>query len=390
MNREHDDIAIAGAGIAGLAIGRLLSREGFRVRVYEQARCFARVGAGIQMTPNAVMALRGMGLDAHACDVAFHPQMGLAREFDTGDVTNELRMSEFPERYGAPHLCMHRGDLHHILASDLPGDLVSFGKRIVACSQQDELVSLAFADGSTATARALIGADGIHSAVRRQLFGDDTPLSTGKISYRAIVPAALIKGAVSQARVKWWGPDRHIVVYYNSRAMDEVYFGAIVPESTRPDALESWSAIGDIAELRRLFEGFHPEVLAILDACESVNLYTILEREPIESWGTGRISLIGDACHPMTPFMSQGGAQSLEDAAILYRCIREAGLDCIDQAFQRYASIRRPRTADIQTTSRKNTWMRRATNPDWLYGYDAWLTPLDAPSEIDRLEQAAN
>ena len=368
-------IAVVGAGMGGLAAAATFARAGFRVRVYEQASRFARVGAGIQMMPNSMKVLRGLGLEERLRGIAFAPRSHLNRTWDTGEVTNELPMPE--SLYGAPYLCMHRATLHDALASAVPPELVELGKKLVGLEPLAGKVTLAFADGTRVTADAVVGADGVHSTVRDLLLGRDDPQWKGRIAYRAVFPATLVARDLGPSRTKWWGTDRHIVIYYTTAARDEVYFVTSVPEPVEWLTRESWSAKGDVRELRAAYEGFHADVRAVLDACPDCHKWAILEREPLARWSDGRVALLGDACHPMTPYMAQGAATSIEDAAVLARCLAASGGENVAGAFARYEAHRKPRTSRIQAISSANTWLRRAEGDTaWLYGYDAWNVPL--------------
>jgi salicylate hydroxylase/6-hydroxynicotinate 3-monooxygenase len=214
--------------------------------------------------------------------------------------------------------------------------------------------------------------------VRETLLGPVAPRFTGRVAYRTTYPASrLTSTRIAPARTKWWGPDRHMVVYYVTAARDELYFVTSVPESGDWITPESWSAKGDLDELRAAYAGFHPEVQAVLDACPEVYKWGLFERDPHPRWRDGRIVLLGDACHPMTPYMAQGAASALEDAAVLTRSLEQTG-DDLASAFALYEATRKPRASAIQSGSSSNTWLRDATDPSWVYGYDAWSAPLGA------------
>jgi 2-polyprenyl-6-methoxyphenol hydroxylase-like FAD-dependent oxidoreductase len=374
-------IAIVGAGIGGLAIAATLRRFGMEARVYEQAERFARIGAGIQMMPNSMKVLRQIGIDDRLRRVSFAPYSHLNRVWDTGEVTRELPMPE--SLYRSPYLCMHRAELHEALLSALPSEVIHLGCKLVGLDQTADSVTLAFADGSRATADAVIGADGVHSVVRDIIVGPDAPIHKGRIAYRAVFPAALMNGHdIGPSRTKWWGVDRHIVIYYTNSARSEVYFVTSVPEPAEWLTRESWSAKGDVRELREAYAGFHPDVRAVLEACPDCHKWAILEREPLPRWSQGRAVLLGDAAHPMTPYMAQGGATAIEDAAVLARCLAEVEGEDIEGAFRRYEAHRKPRTSVVQAISSANTWMREGTSDTaWLYGYDAWHADLDRPAD---------
>jgi salicylate hydroxylase/6-hydroxynicotinate 3-monooxygenase len=178
---------------------------------------------------------------------------------------------------------------------------------------------------------------------------------------------------IGPSRTKWWGIDRHIVIYYTKADRSEIYFVTSVPEPAEWMTRESWSAKGDVDQLRAEYERFHPEVRAVLNACPDCHKWAILEREPLPRWSEGRVVLLGDACHPMTPHMAQGAATSIEDAAILARCLDAASADGMEAALERYEAHRKPRTSRIQAISSANTWMQKGEqDTSWLYGYDAW------------------
>jgi 2-polyprenyl-6-methoxyphenol hydroxylase-like FAD-dependent oxidoreductase len=376
MSAKKLSLAIVGAGMGGLTVAATLRRAGFDVQVFEQAARFERVGAGIQMMPNSMKVLRRIGVEEKLRPVAFEPYSHLNREWDTGCVTRELPMPE--SLFGAPYLCMHRAVLHDALASVVPAEVINLSKKLIGLDQRAGKVTLAFADGTREQADAVIGADGVHSLVRDIIIGPDTPIHKGRIAYRAVYPAALLRGCdIGPSRTKWWGVDRHIVIYYTTADRSEVYFVTSVPEPAEWLTRESWSAKGDVRELRRAYEGFHPDVRAVLEACPDCHKWAILEREPLPRWSDGRVVLLGDACHPMTPYMAQGAATAIEDAAILARCLEEVDGEDIEAAFQRYEAHRKPRTSRIQAISSANTWMRGGDgDTSWLYGYDAWNAPL--------------
>lgn len=381
---DKTSIAIAGAGMGGLAAAAALRRIGVDVQVYEQAHQFARVGAGIQMLPNSMKVLRGLGIEERLRRVSFEPVSHLNRIWDTGELMRELPMQE--SAFGAPYLCMHRAELHDALLSILPGGIIHLSKKLIGLDPQKDRVTLRFGDGTTATADAVIGADGIHSVVRELIIGPDRPIHKGRIAYRAVYPAALLNGRdIGSSRTKWWGPDRHIVIYYTTRARSEIYFVTSVPEPAEWLTQESWSAKGVVRDVCKAYEGFHPDVMAVLEACPDCHKWAILEREPLPRWSDGRVVLLGDACHPMTPYMAQGAATAIEDAAILARCIDLEGGN-FEAAFHRYEAHRKPRTSRIQAISSANTWMKGGDNdPTWLYGYDAWTVTLTPTEYVETL-----
>jgi 6-hydroxynicotinate 3-monooxygenase len=370
------DIAIIGAGMGGLAAAAALAKLGMAATIYEQAPAFARVGAGIQLTPNAVKVLRGLGLEQRLVAASFRPEVGFNRTWDTGEVTYLHPMGrQIEERYGAPDIAMHRATLHAALVSCVPAASIRLGMTLVGLDQGADGVRLRFENGRTVRADAVIGADGIHSVVRRTLFGAESAHFTGQVAYRAVFPARLIGREVDH-RVKWWGVGRHIVSYKVDPRRDEVYFIASTPE---PDfRTESWSAMGDRDMLLDAYAGFHRDARALLGAAPEVRKWALLGREPMETWTAGCAIVIGDAAHPMLPTMAQGAGSAMEDAVVLARCLAGVGPDGVEEAFARCVGLRRERTARFQEGSRQNVWMqtRAATPTDWVYEYDAWNVAL--------------
>jgi 6-hydroxynicotinate 3-monooxygenase len=370
-------VAILGAGMGGLAAAAALRRIGLEPTVYEQAAQFTRLGAGIQIGCNAMKVLREFGLEPELRRQAFYPRSWNNKDHDTGEVRFDMTFGEAAEaKYGAPYLLAHRGDLHAALASAVPAETIRLDHRLIGLeTATDGAVSLSFANGVRVQADAVIAADGVHSFVKEQLFGRDKPNFTGRIAYRTVYPASLLEGYAIDDCTKWWGPDRHIVIYYVKPDRSEIYFVTSQPEPGF--SVESWSAMGDVGELRAAFEGFHSQVQRVLAACPSVHKWALVDRDPLPRWSEGNIALLGDACHPMTPYMAQGAAMAIEDAAVLSRCLAGVEREGVAAAFRRFEAVRKPRTSRVQLSSRTNTWLRDPTNPDWVYGYDAWTEPLD-------------
>jgi 6-hydroxynicotinate 3-monooxygenase len=370
-------IAIVGAGMGGLAAAAALQRVGIEVDVYEQAEQFARLGAGIQVGCNAMKVLRTLGLEQRMRQQSFYPRSWNNRDWRTGEVKFDMIFGESAEqKFGAPYLLAHRGDLHAALASAVRAGCIRLGHKLIGLDETSERIKLTFANGTIATADAVVGADGVHSIVRDILFGASSVNFTGRIAYRTTYPASLLGGEKIDDCTKWWGEDRHIVIYYVKPDRSEVYLVTSQPE---PEfRIESWSAKGDVKELRKAFAGFSFEVERVLAACPDVHKWAIVERDSLDHWAEGRVTLLGDACHPMTPYMAQGAAMAIEDAAVLSRCLDGVEREGIADAFSRFEATRKQRTTRVQETSRRNTWLKEKTDADWVYAYDAWSVPLAA------------
>jgi salicylate hydroxylase/6-hydroxynicotinate 3-monooxygenase len=235
---------------------------------------------------------------------------------------------------------------------------------------------MSFENGATAEADCLIGADGVHSLVSEALFGEDAPRFNGRIAYRTVFPAGRLKGFEIRNCTKWWGEDRHVVIYPVKPDRSELYFVTSQPEPGFE--IESWSATGDTRVLRDAFEGFHPEVQGVLAAAPEVHKRPLVERDPLDRWVDGHVALLGDSCHPMTPYMAQGAAMAIEDGAVLSRCLEGADRAGVAAALGRYERTRMERTSKVQLTSRQNSWGKGVTDVDWVYSYNAWEAPLAA------------
>lgn len=366
-------IGICGGGIGGLAAAIALRAAGRDdVVVYEQAPLFGRVGADINLTPNAVRALDGLGggVGERLRETAARPTYRISRTWDTGEETSRLEMGNAAqERYGSPQLTMHRADLLAALTDALPERVVQLGRRVVGVETGDRH-RLTFDDGGTVEVDVLVGADGIHSVVRTALFGPENPTFTGVVAYRAVVPVERLAGVPNlDAFTKWWGPDpeTQIVTFPLNRGRDIFVFATMALDAWRH---ESWTTPGRVEDLRAAYRGFHPEARALLDACDDVLISALYVRDPLPSWTVGTATLLGDACHPMMPFMAQGAGMAIEDAVVLTRELT-GGADP-GAALKAYESARLPRTARVQIGSRGNSWLKDSANGDWVYGYDAW------------------
>jgi salicylate hydroxylase len=376
------DIGIVGAGIGGLTAAIALRALGHTVTVYEQAAQFMRVGADINLTPNAVRALDGLGAAVKQGIRASgaRPTFRISRDWDTGLETSRLTMGDTAElRYGAPQLTIHRADVLAVMANAVPAECVVFSKRLCGLNQSDEGVQLDFEGGQQALHDVVLGADGIHSKIRTALFGEEQPRFTGVVSFRAVVPTDKLRRLPEiEAFTKWWGPtpQSQIVTFPLNQGRDTFIFATTGQDSWQE---ESWTRPGDVNELRSFYRDYHPDARALLDACESVLKSALYEREPLPQWSVGRVSLLGDACHPMLPFMAQGAGMAIEDGVVVARCLAQAQqLADVAPALQRYATARQGRTAEIQIGSRGNQWMKTQGNADGVYGYDAWAVPVPA------------
>ncbi|THJ33692.1 salicylate hydroxylase [Lampropedia aestuarii] len=375
-------IGIVGGGVGGLAAANALHQAGHHVSVFEQSQQFMRVGADINLTPNAVRALDGLGsaVAEQTRASAARPTHRISRIWDSGEETSRLAMGDEAERlYGAPQLTIHRADLLAAFADAFPQDQVYFSKRAHSISEDAQGVHITFTDGEVFKGLdVLVGADGIHSVVRSALFGQESPRFTGVVAFRTVVPTERVKDIPNIAAfTKWWGPNpqSQIVTFPLNQGRDTFIFATTAQESWHE---ESWTSAGSVDELRGFYTDFHEDARNLLDACDSVLKTALYERDPMPQWSKGRVTLLGDACHPMLPFMAQGAGQAIEDAVVLARNLHGISREQVPQALMRYQSMRQERTSTIQLGSRGNAWLKDGGNADWVYGYDAWKVPLPA------------
>jgi salicylate hydroxylase len=360
MSRGSLKILIAGGGIGGITLALALRQRGIEALLFEQAKAFAQVGAGIQLSANATRVLRTLGLGEALARVAVYPEGRDYRAWDDGDRLYWTPLGERAEaHFGAPYYHAHRADLLDVLLGGLGDTGFRLNAHVDRCEQDAHDVTITLADGSTATGDVLVGADGIHSTVRAQLFGPELPRYTGNVAWRGLVPAERV-AHLDLGRVTgvWMGPNRSIVQYYVSAGRTFNWIG--ISRSEQP-ARESWLAEGRIEDALEEYTGWHDTIRTIIAATPRVLRQALYDREPLPDWRVGRVVLLGDAAHPMMPFYAQGAAQSIEDAYVLAGCLAESQRDPV-RALERYVLLRQPRTAWMQELSRREEELYQMTD----------------------------
>ena len=376
-------VLIVGGGIGGLTAALALARAGHSVRLYERAPAFGEIGAGIMLTPNATRVLRHFGLGAALDRRGMRPPASRYRRFDDAPLMGDAPLAAVMEStHGAPWLHIHRSDLLEALLSALRkqggADLYA-GHRATGCEQDGASVTVRFGNGATAEGDLLVACDGVRSTMRAALMEHAEARFRGQVAWRALVPAeGLPERVTDRASVVWIGEDRHIVQYV-LRGGSLVNYVAIAAQQEWAE--EGWNRPAPLEEVREEFAGWHKDVQSLLSATPADALYKwgLFDRDPLEQWVHGRIALLGDAAHPMLPFMAQGSAMAIEDAAVLARCI--GAFDDLDAALSRYQGVRRERTARVilQSRAQTNLYQRltgdkkrqRAASTEWVYGFDA-------------------
>jgi salicylate hydroxylase len=386
---------IVGAGIGGLTAALALLKRGIDVEVYEQSDQLKEVGAGIQISSNGTRVLFALGLETALAKVQVRPERRELRHWSTGETWNWFDLGDKSiERFGTPHLMLHRADLHGLLAEagrSLKPGAITLNKRCVSVVSHAGHAAATFEDGGTVKAPYLIGADGIHSKVRVCLFGPSKPIFTACIAWRGLIPMEKLPPRLARmVGTNWLGP-RGNVLHYPVRRGEIMNF---VSTSERDDwQVESWSTVGTKEELRNDFRDWHADVQVMIDQIETPYKWALMIREPMQAWSKGRVTLLGDACHPTLPFLGQGGVMSIEDGYVVAACLDkyfgEPGL-----AFARYEEIRRERTSMVVRKASENKasafapsladkdriaeevareWqqVRLRERMEWLYNYDA-------------------
>jgi 6-hydroxynicotinate 3-monooxygenase len=380
--QDKPRIAIVGAGLGGVTAGILLQQAGHDVTLYEQAPSLARIGAGIGLGPNVLKVMNHIGIVDRLMEIGIVRKTSYSRVWDTGEILFDRGDLALKDKFGFPSLTMHRGDLLSVLTTFLKPGTIRFNKPLLDIGHRLGGTQLLFTDQHETEADIVIGADGVNSKVREILLGYEEPTYTGFVAYRSIYPAALLGDwRPPSDGAKWWSDerhpaneDRHFIHYYLTNKRDEMYFVTGSPYPHWPGGVSSVPATK--AEIKTCYEGFHPDVQKIIDAAPALSKWPLLERDPLPLWNRDNVVVLGDACHPMKPHMGQGAGMAIEDAAVLSRAIDSADGD-FAHAFQMYRATRIARTTRVQRESHANVWMRTsATDPTWVYGYNAMTVPL--------------
>jgi salicylate hydroxylase len=339
---------VVGGGIGGLTAAIALRQTGWSVKVIERAEQFGEVGAGVQLGPNATRVLARLGLGEKLGEIAAAPQgVRFLRWADDAVLTEWPIAEQMLGRFGSPYYTLYRPDLIEILAARQPSEDMMLGTEVTAVSATPGGAAVCTADGTRLEADLVLGCDGIHSTVRSRAIGDVPARFSGMCAYRAMVPG----DGVEQTVRNWLGPHRHLVAYPVGRGGR--YLNLVCVDTASDWRTESWTAPGDPEELRKAFMGWSPEVTSLLARVAGpIYRWALYDREPLSTWLAPAIALLGDACHPMLPFMAQGAAQAIEDAGVLAQCLI-GGADLGD-ALRRYEQLRLPRASRIQRLSWDN------------------------------------
>ncbi len=403
---DRRTILIAGAGIAGLTASLCLARNGFRVIVCERAGDLSELGAGIQLSPNAGRVLASLGLDEAIAREAVEPLAIDIRSGVSGRILTWIPTARFRERYGFPYRVIHRADLQAVLATAAlaePSITIRLGTKVGAVIQQaGSYLARTEHEGQSevVAVSAVIGADGVWSELRERIAGSAVPAATGRTAWRALMPVDNAPPALPTDRVSLWlGEAAHLVTYPVARGSAINVVAVVDEEWTR----SGWNATGDGEWLAKRVGGWSAQARAIVSAPYSWQKWALVSIDPGAPWVQGPMALTGDAAHAMTPFVAQGGAMAIEDAAVLARCLRDG--NNIETSLQAYQAERRPRAIEVAKAAarageiyhwrRPRAYLRDAAlglagpalvfwQNDWIYRWDA-AEPAQASSAQNKV-----
>jgi salicylate hydroxylase len=405
IDRLHDGvgdkgemrIAVVGGGIGGLSTALFLRRAGLnKVTVFEQAPELAEIGAGIQVAPNAVRLLRRLGLAERLREVGVRLEVAWEfRRWEDGRVLFSQKFGDEGERmYSEPYYTVHRAHLLDMLREAVPEEMLRLGHRCVDVAQDEDEVELTFENGSSERADAVIGADGIHSAVHAAILPPHPATFSGLAAFRSLIPA---EQAPEEARrpvtTLWLGPGRHFV-HYPVSAGREINLVTANPAGDWRE--ESWTAEGRVEDLAAEFAGWDERVQKLIASVTETKRYAFYDREPMERWTVGRVTLLGDAAHPMMPFFAQGATQAIEDAAVVAGCLSEATRETVEATLLRYESLRKERASKVQQMSRARREHhhlpdgeeQRKRDAEFAkedpLGHNAWLYGHDVERDLEK------
>jgi len=389
-------VAIIGGGIGGLTAANTLSRAGIEVAVYEAAAELREIGAGVALHANAMRVLRAIGVEDAVRKVAGRSQWQITRNWKTGRVISKSSRQQQAAAFGLLGATVHRADLLDVLADAIPAGIVTLGRRCTEVLPDGDTAVARFADGGEIEADVIVGADGIHSPVRASLFGPDAPRFTGKICYRSVIPTEAVRGIRPDTDLaQWFGPHGTIVLY---PLRGEELINVVCHYDDDSYRHESWVTECSRDEVLERYAGWHESLLRLFAGGDTWYKWALYDRDPIPRWTRGRVTLLGDAAHPMLPYLGQGACQALEDGAVLATALAAEAADP-PTGLARYERTRRPRASQVVLTSRERglsnhltsrwaawqrdlliAWRRRVNRGDPEGRGAAWLADYDATS----------
>jgi salicylate hydroxylase len=396
-------VAVVGGGIGGLTLAIALGARGVPVTVYEQAPEDREIGAGVALSANATRHLHRLGLGPGLESVSVQPSALVIRRWDDGRIIASHPMADrYRAAFGAPYYGAHRVALQRVLAGALAPGVVRHDRRCVAVTAGDGAGNprVAFADGSAAEADVVVGADGVHSVVRAAVAGPSTPVFSGTVGYRGLVPVEALPSLPDPTPLQFWAGPRAHLLHYSIEGGTIVNFLAVVRQAAWTS--DAWNEPCAVADALAAYDGWHPAVTEMVGATAEGSRWALHDHAPLARWSAGGIVLIGDSAHAMLPHQGQGANQTIEDAVLLAARLADAAPGDVAPALARYEAERRPRTRRVQRWSRLTAdWMHLPDGPDaerrdarlqradadlaWIHGHDV----LDARATVAVRETAA-
>ena len=387
------NVTVVGAGLGGLTAAAALLKHGCDVTVLEQAGELGEIGAGVQLSPNAMKVMRALGLEEQVLGVYFEPGNHVIRSWKSGRVLSSTQLKgALHAAYGAGYYGFHRADLHQVLQKAVPAERVRLGVKCSKVRADAHGATVVLEDGSEIASDVVVGADGVHSVVRAALLGEESPRFTGNVCWRGLVPAeAMPAGAISPDMTVWFGPGASFIYYY-------VRGGKLVNWVAMCEApewrSESWKFEGDRNELIERYKHWHPTVRELIEKSDRYLKWALLDRDPLPRWTEGAVTLLGDAAHPMLPYLAQGACMAIEDGYALAASLARNPGD-VPGALKEYEAARRARTARVQLLARARAVENHLDSPlsqvkrniryalqrfadpkkhtykiEWIYGHD--------------------
>jgi salicylate hydroxylase len=373
-------IALVGGGIGGLTAALALTRKGFEAHVFEQVSELRELGAGIAMSPNAVKVLRALGVEDALKAQGIESEAIVGRDWTTARPLFRVPLKDVAYgRFGAALVHIHRADLLRILAAAAgASSQIHLNSRCIAVSSFDRCAILTLSDGRQEEFDLIVGCDGIRSLVRAALHGHDAPQFTGNMCWRALIPTERLPPRhVPPCATIWMGPGGHVVIFY---VRGGALVNVVAVRETTDWVEESWSVGAQRQELVDAYPGVHADLRILLERAEACFKWGLFDRDPLTGWSVGRITLLGDAAHPMLPFLGQGAAMAVEDAYVLARELSRSP-ENVTAALGAYEAERTPRTAQVQLAARNQATIFHGSggsadlNTEWLYDYDPTFQP---------------
>jgi salicylate hydroxylase len=344
-------VAVVGGGIGGLVLAIALGQRDVRVQVFEQVPELREIGAGIALSANATRLLERLGLGERLAAVSAQPSALVFRRWDDGRVIAAHAMDRsYRAAFGAPYYTVHRADLQRVLLEAIDAKVIRLGCRCVEVEDGVEEGRLAFDGGEAAAAHVVLGADGVHSAVRERVAEANAAVYSGTVGFRGLVPIEALPSLPDPSPLQFWaGPGRHLL-HYPIAGGSVINFLAVVRHADWTG--DAWMEPYEVQDAVDAFAGWHPAVTEMVGAVDEINRWALHDHAPLRRWSVGRVALLGDAAHAMLPHQGQGANQTIEDVIALVDLLADARPEEVCAALERYEALRRPRTARVQRWSR--------------------------------------